>query len=89
MEIFIKEGKSGFDFAAISIHSKVVNVNRMRLRMIAYNLFNWFRRLVLRANMRKQQVDTIRLMLMKIAFRRIGTRFGNSEHFYFLMNHSG
>ena len=29
MENFIKEGKSGFDFAAVSSHSKVVNANRM------------------------------------------------------------
>ena len=71
MENFIKEGKSGFDFAAVSSHSKVVNANRMRLHMLAYNLFNWFRRLVLPANMRKQQVDTIRLKLMKIATRAI------------------
>ena len=40
MENFIKEGKSGFDFAAVSSHSKVVNANRMRLHMLAYNLFN-------------------------------------------------
>ena len=71
MENFIKEGKSGFDFAAVSSHSKVVNANRMRLHMLAYNLFNWFRRLVLPANMRKQQVDTIRLKLIKIAARAI------------------
>ena len=31
MENFIKEGKSGFDFAAVSSHSKIVNANRMRL----------------------------------------------------------
>ena len=42
MENFIKEGKSGFDFAAVSSHSKIVNANRMRLHMLAYNLFNWF-----------------------------------------------
>ena len=71
MENFIKEGKSGFDFAAVSSHSKVVNANRMRLHMLAYNLFNWFRRLVLPANMRKQQVDTIRLKLIKIAARAV------------------
>ena len=41
----------------------------MRLHMLAYNLFNWFRRLVLPANMQKQQVDTIRLKLIKIAAR--------------------
>ena len=71
MENFIKEGKNGFDFAAVSSHSKVVNANRMRLHILAYNLFNWFRRLVLPANMRKQQVDTIRLKLIKIAARAI------------------
>ena len=71
MENFIKESKSGFDFAAVSSHSKIVNANRMRLHMLAYNLFNWFRRLVLPASMRKQQVDTIRLKLIKIAARAI------------------
>ena len=71
MENFIKEGKGGFDFATVSSHSKVVNANRMRLHMLAYNLFNWFRRLVLPANMRKQQVDTIRLKLIKIAARAV------------------
>ena len=71
LENFIKECKSGFDFAAMSSHSKVVNANRMRLHMLAYNLFNWFRRLVLPADMRKQQVDTIRLKLMKIAARAV------------------
>ena len=71
MENFIKEGKRGFDFAAVSSRSKVVNANRMRIHMLAYNLFNWFRRLVLPANMRKQQVDTIRLKLIKIAARAV------------------
>ncbi len=71
MENFIKEGKCGFDFAAVSSRSKVVNANRLRLHMLAYNLFNWFRRLVLPANMRKQQVDTIRLKLIKIAARAV------------------
>lgn len=71
MENFIKEGKSGFDFAAVSSHSKAVNANRMRIHMLAYNLFNWFRRLVLPANMRKQQVETIRLKLIKIAARAV------------------
>ena len=66
-----KEGKSGFDFAAVSSHSKTVNANRMWIHMLAYNLFNWFRRLLLPANMRKQQVDTIRLKLIKIAARAV------------------
>ena len=33
------------------------------------NLTNWFRRVALSANMRKQQITTIRLKLIKIAAR--------------------
>ncbi len=67
MENFIKEGKSGFDFASVSSSSKVVNANRLQVHALAYNLFNWFRRLALAADMRKQRIDTIRLKLLKIA----------------------
>ena len=69
MENFIKEGKEGFDFSAVSSRSKLVNANRLRLHALAYNLFNWFRRLALAANMRKLRIDTVRLKLMKIAVR--------------------
>ena len=34
---------------------------------LAYNIFNWFRRLVLSAKMRKHRIDTVRLKLLKIA----------------------
>lgn len=64
---FIKEGKLGFDFSSVSSQSKTVNANRLRAHVLAYNLFNWFRRLVLPANIRKQRIDTIRLKLLKIA----------------------
>lgn len=67
MENFIKESKNGFDFAAVSSHSEIVNANRLQIHALAYNIFNWFRRLVLAANMRKQRIDTIRLKLLKIA----------------------
>lgn len=69
MENFIKEGKSGFDFASVSSKSMLVNANRLQVHALAYNLFNWFRRLALPASMRKEQVDTIRLKLLKIAAR--------------------
>lgn len=69
MENYIKEGKSGFDFASVSSSSKVVNANRFMVHALAYNRFNWFRRVALAANMRKQQIDTFRLKLMKIAAR--------------------
>ena len=69
MENFIKECKSGFDFASVSSSSKLVNANRLLLHALAYNLFNWFRRLALAVSMRKQRIDTIRLKLLKIAAR--------------------
>ncbi|MFR2780454.1 MAG: IS1380 family transposase [Clostridium sp.] len=67
MENFIKESKSGFDFASVSSHSRMVNANRLQVHALAYNIFNWFRRLVLSVNMRKQRIDTVRLKLLKIA----------------------
>lgn len=67
MENFIKESKNGFDFASTGSKSKQVNANRLQLHVLAYNLFNYFRRLVLPKSMRKMQIDTIRLKLLKIA----------------------
>ena len=67
MKNFIKESKSGFDFASVSSHTRIVNANRLQVHALAYNIFNWFRRLALSANMRKQRIDTVRLKLLKIA----------------------
>ena len=67
MENFIKESKNGFDFAAVSSPSKAVNANRLQVHALAYNIFNWFKRLALSAKMRRQQIGTIRLKLLKIA----------------------
>lgn len=69
MENFIKEGKDGFDFSSVSSKTKVVNANRLQMHVLAYNLFNWFRRLVLAAKMRKLRIDAVRLKLLKIAAR--------------------
>lgn len=71
MENFIKESKNGFDFASTSSSSKVVNANRLQFHVLAYNLFNWFKRLVLPSNMRKMQIDTIRIKLIKVASKVI------------------
>ena len=71
MENFIKESKTGFDFASVSSHTRIVNANRLQLYALAYNIFNWFRRLVLSANMRKQRIDTVCLKLLKIAAKVI------------------
>lgn len=76
MENFIKESKSGFDFASVSSHTRIVNANRLQIHALAYIIFNWFRRLALSANMRKQRIDTVRLKLLKIAAKAIhSTRY--------------
>ena len=71
MENFIKESKIGFDFASVSSHARIVNANRLQIHALAYNIFNWFRRPALSANMRKQRIDTVRLKLLKIAAKVI------------------
>lgn len=53
MENYIKESKNGFDFAAVSSSSRIVNANRLQIHALAYNIFNWFKRLALSASMRK------------------------------------
>ena len=71
MENFIKESKSGFNMDAMSSHNFVVNANKLQLSALAYNLLNWFRRLVLPVKMRKLRIDTLRLKLIKIAAKII------------------
>ena len=71
MKNFIKEGKEGFDFSSVSSSSKVVNANRLQVHVLAYNLFNWFRRIALPANMRKLRIDTVRLKLLKVAAKAV------------------
>ena len=71
MENFIKESKNGFDFSCMSSHSMVVNAGRLMICMLAYNLFNWFKRLVLPKHFQKMQIETFRLKLIKIAVRMI------------------
>lgn len=67
MENFIKESKNGFDFASVSSSSMLVNANRVQVHELAYNIFNWFKRLTLSAKMRKQQIDIIRIKMLKVA----------------------
>lgn len=67
MENFIGEGKDGFDFASVSSKSRTVNANRLQLHALVYNVFNWFRRLVLPEHMSRNLIDTVRLKLLKIA----------------------
>ena len=69
MENMIKESKLGFDFAACCSHSEIVNANRLQVRALSYNIFNWFRRLALAEQFKDNTVDTVRLKLIKVAAR--------------------
>ena len=71
MENVIKEGKNGFGFTNVGSASKIVNANRLAVHAIAYNIFNWFKRLALPEKMRSMTVETIRSKLIKIASRVI------------------
>ena len=73
MEYFIKECKSGFDMSYVSSSSMIVNANRVQIHALAYNLFNWFRRLALPEPMRKDRIDTVRLKLLKLAARIVSS----------------
>ena len=73
MENFIKECKSGFDMSYVSSSSMIVNANRVQIHALAYNLFNWFRRLALPEPMRKDRIDTVRLKLLKLAARIVSS----------------
>jgi len=73
MENFIKESKNEFGFATMSSHSMLVNANRLQICMLAYNLFNWFRRLCLPGKMKAFRADTIRMKLLKIAGKLVKT----------------
>lgn len=63
-------------FAAMSSPSTIVNVSRLQIHVLACNLFNWFKRLSLPASMRKHQIDTIRLKLLKIAAQVVPSAIG-------------
>ena len=71
MENSIKEGENGFDFAAVSSSTEIVNANRFQIHALVYNIFNYFRRLALPDMMKCLLVDTIRLKLTKIAAKLV------------------
>ena len=62
-----------FDMSYVSSSSMIVNANRVQIHALAYNLFNWFRRLTLPESMRKDRIDTVRLKLLKIAARVVSS----------------
>lgn len=69
MENFIKECKSGFGCDRVCSSSMIVNANRLMVHVLSYNLFNWFRRIVLPKSLSKLNVDTLRIKILKVASR--------------------
>ena len=69
----------------VSSSSMIVNANRVQIHALAYNLFNWFRRLTLPKSMRKERINTVRLKLLKLAVRIVKS----ARYLYFkLCSHS-
>ena len=62
--------KINFDGGDLSSDAGLLLIKEF-VSKLSYNIFNWFRRLVLSANMRKQRIDTVRLKLLKIAAKVI------------------
>lgn len=71
METFIREFKHESHMDSMNSHSMTMNANKLQLSMLAYDLFNWFRRLVLPRSFQKLQIDTIRLKLLKVAAKLV------------------
>ncbi|WP_353963311.1 transposase [Tepidibacillus marianensis] len=67
MENFIKEGKNGFAFDQLSSPDFYTNATKLQISVLAYNFHNWFSRLCLSKNMKKNLVGTVRIQLIKIA----------------------
>ena len=67
MENFIKESKLGFNLTNLSSHSFYTNYYHMYVKLLAYNLNNFFRTIVLPLKEQSYQMETIRSKLIKIA----------------------
>src|SRR5690625_3556380 len=67
MENYIKEGKLGFAFGRMSSSEFEINANKLQIAVLAYNLNNGLRRICMPEKMRKHQIQTIRMCLIKIA----------------------
>jgi hypothetical protein len=67
MENYIKEGKLGFAFGKMSSTEFEINANKLQIAVLAYNLNNGLRRICMPEKMKKNQIQTIRMCLIKIA----------------------
>jgi Transposase DDE domain. len=71
MENFIKECKNGFRMDKVSHKAFIVNANRMQISLLAYNLINGFRQLVLPESFCRLQIETLRNKLFKVAAKKV------------------
>ena len=62
--------KINFDGGDLSSDAGLLLIKEF-VSKLSYNIFNWFRRPSLSANMKKQRIDTVRLKLLKIAAKVI------------------
>ena len=62
--------KINFDGGDLSSDAGLLLIKEF-VSKLSHNIFNWFRRPALSANMRKQRIDTVRLKLLKIAAKVI------------------
>lgn len=67
MENYIKEGKNGFTFGKMDSSEFEVNAVKLQIAVLAYNFHNGLRRFCMPKKMKKHQIQTIRLRLIKIA----------------------
>ena len=67
----IKDCKNRFRMDKVNHKHLMTNVNRIQLVVLAYNLFNGFRRLTLAHEFSKMQIETLRTKLIKIAAKQV------------------
>lgn len=84
MENYIKESKNGFFFDSVSSSSMLANACRLMIHAIAYNLFIYFKRLVLPGQYKKMTISTIRLKLFKVGAKVVHS----SRYTYFKLSAS-
>lgn len=72
IETKIDELKEGFAFDSNSQHNKQCNELFLLIKMIAYNLHNFFRLTILPDNLRNCKISTIRRKLYKITGNLVG-----------------
>jgi len=73
MENFIKESKLGFNLKNLSSSSFFTNSYHMYVKLLAYNLNNFFRQLALPPVDRASRIETLRTKVIKIAAKVVKT----------------